>query len=66
LYQHVLLAVSLQYWQEFSPHTLAARDAAVALAKSAEARRAVLSVYEDEDLDASGLPSTELGRYRRS
>jgi nucleotide-binding universal stress UspA family protein len=66
MYRHVLLAVALQHWQEFSPHALAARDAAVALAKGAGARLSVLSVYEYEDLDASGLPSAELGRYREA
>src|SRR5919106_2583601 len=66
MYQHILLAVALQRWEEFSPHALAARDAAVALAKGAGARLSVLSVYEYEDLDASGLPSEELGRYREA
>ncbi len=66
MYRHILLAAPLQHWQEFSPHAIAARDAAVALAKGAGARLSVLSVYEYEDLDASGLPSTELGRYREA
>ncbi len=31
MYQHILLAVALQQWEEFSPHALAARKAASAL-----------------------------------
>jgi nucleotide-binding universal stress UspA family protein len=66
MYQHILLAVALQHWEEFSPHALAARDAAVALAKGAGARLLVLSVYEYEDLDVSGLSAVEIGRYRET
>jgi len=42
MYQHILLAVALQRWDKPSPHALAARDAAVALAKGAGARLSVL------------------------
>jgi nucleotide-binding universal stress UspA family protein len=66
MYQHILLAVALQRWEEFSPHALAARDAAVAMAKGAGAQLSVLSVYEYEDLDVSGLAPEELGRFRES
>lgn len=64
MYQHILLAVALQQWQEFSSHALAAREVAIALAKGSAAQLSVLSVYEYEDLDAPGLPAEELGRYR--
>jgi hypothetical protein len=30
MYQHILLAVALQKWEQFSPHALAAREAAAA------------------------------------
>lgn len=66
MYQHILLAVALQRWDKPSPHALAARDAAVALAKGAGARLSVLSVYEYEDLDVPDLAPTELGRYREA
>jgi nucleotide-binding universal stress UspA family protein len=66
MYQHILLAVALQRWEEFSPHALAARDAAVAMAKGAGAKLSVLSVYEYEDLDISGIASEELGRFRET
>ena len=55
MYQHILLAVALQRWDKPSPHALAARDAAVALANGAGARLSVLSVYEYEDLDVPDL-----------
>jgi nucleotide-binding universal stress UspA family protein len=66
MYQHILVAVALQHWEEFSPHALAARDAAVALAKGAGAKLSVLSVYEYEGLDVSGLAPEELGRFRET
>jgi nucleotide-binding universal stress UspA family protein len=49
MYQHILLAVALQRWDEFSPHAVAARQAAVALARGAGAPLTVLSVYDYED-----------------
>jgi nucleotide-binding universal stress UspA family protein len=66
VYHHVLLAIDLQHQQDFSPHAVAARDAAVALAKGAGARLSVLSVYEYDDLNVSGLGPEELGRYRET
>ena len=66
MYQHILLAVALQRWEGFSPHALASRDAAVALAKGAGAKLSVLSVYEYDDLDGSGLAPEELGRFRET
>jgi nucleotide-binding universal stress UspA family protein len=66
MYQQILLAIALQRWDTPSPHALAARDAAVALAKGAGARLSVLSVYEYEDLDVPDLGSAELGRYRET
>lgn len=66
MYQHILLAVALQGWEEFSPHALAARDVAVSLAKGTGAKLSVLSVYEYENLDVSGLGPEELGRFRET
>jgi nucleotide-binding universal stress UspA family protein len=66
MYQHILVAVALQRWAEFSPHALAARDVAVSLAKGAGAKLSVLSVYEYEDPDVSGLAPEELGRFRET
>ena len=67
MYQRILLAVALQHGDEFSPHAVAAREAAVALAKGAGAQLSVLSVYDYDDessLEALSLPSEELARYR--
>jgi nucleotide-binding universal stress UspA family protein len=57
MYQHILLAVALQQWEAFSPHALAAREAAVTLAKGAGAKLSVLSVYTYDDQAAEELPS---------
>jgi nucleotide-binding universal stress UspA family protein len=66
MYQHILLAVALQQWDEFSPHAVAAREAAVALAKGSGAQLSVLSVYDYDDKQPNSLdlPSVELARYR--
>jgi hypothetical protein len=55
MYQHILLAAALQGWDKPSSHALAARDAAVALAKGAGTRLSMLSVYEYEDRDVPDL-----------
>ena len=66
MYQHILLAVALQQWDEFSPHAVAAREAAVALAHGSGAQLSVLSVYDydDETPSALSLPPEEVTRYR--
>jgi nucleotide-binding universal stress UspA family protein len=66
MYQHILLAVALQQWDEFSPHAVAAREAAVALAHGSGAPLSVLSVYDydDETPEALSLSPVELARYR--
>jgi nucleotide-binding universal stress UspA family protein len=66
MYRHILLAVALQQWDEFSPHAVAAREAAVALAHGSGAQLSVLSVYDydDETPEALSLSSEELARYR--
>ena len=66
MYQHVLLAVALQQWEEFSPHAVAAREAAVALAHGSGAQLSVLSVYDYDDKppEALSLSSEDLARYR--
>jgi nucleotide-binding universal stress UspA family protein len=56
MYQHILLAVALQQWEAFSPHALAAREAAITLAKGAGAKLSVLSVYTYDDQKAEELP----------
>jgi nucleotide-binding universal stress UspA family protein len=56
MYQHILLAVALQQWDEFSPHAVAAREAAVALAHGSGAQLSVLSVYDyDKQSEALSL-----------
>ena len=66
MYQHILLAVALQQWDEFSPHAVAAREAAVALAKGSGAQLSVLSVYDYDykQPEALSLSPVELARYR--
>jgi universal stress protein A len=66
VYQHILLAVALQQWDEFSPHAVAARAAAVALAHGSGAQLSVLSVYDYDDAqpEALSLSPVELARYR--
>jgi nucleotide-binding universal stress UspA family protein len=66
MYQHILLAVALEQWDEFSPHAVAAREAAVALAHGSGAQLSVLSVYDydDDQPDALSLPLEEISRYR--
>jgi nucleotide-binding universal stress UspA family protein len=66
MYQHVLLAVALQQWDEFSPHAVAAREAAVALAHGSGAQLSVLSVYDYDDKQpkALSLSAEDLARYR--
>jgi len=66
MYQEILLAVALQQWQEFTPHALAAREAAANLAKGSGARLSVLSVYEYDKIEEPGLPPEEAARYRES
>jgi nucleotide-binding universal stress UspA family protein len=60
MYQHILLAVALQQWEEPSPHALAATDAAMALAKGSGAKLSVLSVYDYGTIEEPGVP-LELG-----
>ena len=66
MYQHVLLAVALQQWEEFSPHAVAAREAAVALVHGSGAQLSVLSVYDydDKQPEALSLSPEDLARYR--
>jgi len=65
MYQHILLAVALQKWEEFTPHALAARDAAVAMAKGSGAKLSALSVYDYTEVkEPSGIPQEMAVRYR--
>jgi nucleotide-binding universal stress UspA family protein len=66
MYEHILLAVALQRGDLPSPHALAARDAAVALAKGAGAKLSVLSVYSHDPFLPSDLSLEGKGRYRQS
>jgi nucleotide-binding universal stress UspA family protein len=73
MYRHILLAVALQQWDEFSPHAVAAREAAVALAHGSGAQLTVLSVYDYDDKtpealslspETLSLSSVDLARYQ--
>jgi nucleotide-binding universal stress UspA family protein len=66
MYEHILLALALQHGDIPSPHALAARDAAVALAKGAGAKLSVLGVYSYDAFVLPNLSLEEQGRYRQS
>jgi nucleotide-binding universal stress UspA family protein len=64
MYRRILLGVALQQWEEFTPHALAAREVAAALAKGSEAELLVLSVYDYGKIKDSGLSAELAVRYR--
>jgi nucleotide-binding universal stress UspA family protein len=64
MYQQILLAVALQQWEELTPHALAARDVAAALAKGSGDKLSVLSVYDYGKIKEPELPVEQAARYR--
>jgi nucleotide-binding universal stress UspA family protein len=64
MYQQILLAVALQEWEAFTPHALAAREVAVALAKGAGARLSVLSIYDYGEIKEPSVSADMAARYR--
>jgi nucleotide-binding universal stress UspA family protein len=62
--QQILLAVALQQWEEFTPHALAAREVAAALAKGSGAKLSVLSVYDYDKIKEPPLSVELAARYR--
>ena len=64
MYQQILLAVALQQWEELTPHALAARDAAAALAKGSGDKLSVLSVYDYGEIKEASLSADMAARYR--
>src|SRR5687767_13163880 len=64
MYQQILLAVALQQWEESTPHALAARDVAAALAKGSGAKLSVLSVYDYGKIKEPELSAEMAARYR--
>jgi nucleotide-binding universal stress UspA family protein len=64
MYQQILLAVALQQWEEFTSHALAAREAAVALAKGSGARLSVLSIYDYGEIKEPSVSAEMAARYR--
>jgi len=62
--QHILLAVALQQWEEFTPHALTAREVAVALAQGSRAKLSVLSVYDYGKIKEPSLSLDMAARYR--
>ncbi|MBI4640095.1 MAG: universal stress protein [Candidatus Tectomicrobia bacterium] len=56
MYRKILLAIALQNWEEFTPHALAARDAAVCLAKGSPAMLHILTVCDYSKIIAMGMP----------
>jgi nucleotide-binding universal stress UspA family protein len=64
MYQQILLAVALQQWEELTPHALAARDVAAALAKGSGDKLSVLSVYDYGKIKEPELSVEQAARYR--
>jgi universal stress protein A len=64
MYQQILLPVALQQWEEFTPHALAAREVAVAIAKGSGAKLAVLSVYDYGEIKEPSVSAEMAARYR--
>jgi universal stress protein A len=64
MYEQILLAVALQQWEEFTPHALAAREVAAALAKGSGAKLAVLSVYDYGEIKEPSVSAEMAARYR--
>jgi universal stress protein A len=64
MYEQILLAVALQQWEEFTPHALAAREVAAALAKGSGAKLAVLSVYDYGEIKEPPVSAEMAARYR--
>jgi len=62
--EQILLAVALQQWEEFTPHALAAREVAAALAKGSGAKLAVLSVYDYGEIKEPPVSAEMAARYR--
>ena len=64
MYHQILLAVALQQWEEFTQHAIAAREAAVALAKGSGATLSVLSVYDYGEIKEPSVTADMAVRYR--
>jgi nucleotide-binding universal stress UspA family protein len=64
MYDQIVVAVAIQQWEEFTPHALAARDVAVALAKGSGARLSVLSIYDYGKITEPSLSADMAARYR--
>ena len=64
MYQQILVAVALQQWEELTPHALAARDVAAALAKGSGDKLSVLSVYDYGTIKEPPLSAEQAARYR--
>jgi nucleotide-binding universal stress UspA family protein len=64
MYHEILVAVAIQQWEEFTPHALAAREVAVALAKGSGAKLSVLSVYDYGEIKEPSLSADMAARYR--
>ena len=64
MYHTILMAVALQQWEQYSAHALAAREVAAAIARGASKRLHVLSLYDRENVDTSGLPADIAARHR--
>jgi nucleotide-binding universal stress UspA family protein len=60
----ILLAVTLQRWEQHRARALAARDVAAALARGTAKHLHVLSVYAYESINTYGLPHDVAARYR--
>jgi nucleotide-binding universal stress UspA family protein len=64
MYHTILLATALQDWERYSAYALSAREVAAALAQASSKRLHVMSVYDYNGLDISGLPPEAVARHR--
>jgi nucleotide-binding universal stress UspA family protein len=64
MYNTILLAAALQDWERYSAYALSAREVAAALARGASKHLHIVSVYEYNGLETSGLPAEAMARHR--
>jgi nucleotide-binding universal stress UspA family protein len=64
MYHTILLATALQDWERYSAYALSAREVAAALAQASSKHLHIVSVYDYNGLDISGLPPEAVARHR--
>jgi nucleotide-binding universal stress UspA family protein len=64
MYNTILLAAALQDWERYSVYALSAREVAATLARASSKHLHIVSVYEYNSLEISGLPPEAIARHR--